>query len=116
MTYTFTFEPDYSRIMMACIIDARASIPAIKNQVGSVIKDYVDEQLAMINSDSIVYKIETELGVLAGFFALQVNIKNKTATLITQVLRPAFKTVSEIPVLIGNFINITKVWQQDYLF
>ena len=57
MTYNFIYEDDYSRLMMAVIIDARASIPEIKNQVGTVIKAYVDSRVALVNSNTIVYKI-----------------------------------------------------------
>lgn len=115
MTYSFIYEDDYNRLMMACIIDARASIPEIKNQVGTVIKAYVDSKVSLVNSNTIVYKIETELGVLAGYFTIQVNTSNKTALLDQFVVRPAFKNFTEIKTQIGNFITSNK-WQSDYLF
>ena len=115
MTYYFVYEPDYSRIMMAVIIDNRASIPAIKNMAGMVIKSYVDEQIDLIDENCITYKIETELGVLAGFFAIRVSTVDKSAVLIMQVLRPAFQKDAQIPFLITNFIGTGK-YKQDFLF
>jgi len=115
MTYSFIFEDDYSRLIMATIIDARASIPQIKNKIGFVIKDYVDSQVALITDNTIVYKIESNLGNLAGYFSIVVNTSNKTAILQQLVLRPAFQTFSEINTQITNFI-MSNSWHSDYLF
>lgn len=112
------YEPDFSRVIPACIIDARASIAAIKNQIGDVIKDYTDSQLALINDNSLVYKVETDEGVLAGFFAINVNTENKTASLLMKELRPAFRTLQynvDISLLITNFIANSD-WKPDFLF
>lgn len=116
MTYSIIYEPDYSRIMMAVIIDARATIPEIKNQVGSVIKSYVDSKVALVSENTIFYKIETDQGVMAGYFTIEVNTANKTALLGQFLLRPAFvKFSGEITNIITNFIALKK-WQKDYLF
>lgn len=115
MTYNFVYEPEYFRIIPAILIDARASIPEIKNQTGFPIKYYTDSQVAQINERSITYKIETELGVLAGYFSIQVNTINKTAILLMQQLRPAFKGFTEIQTQISNFIQ-AGTWKPDYLF
>ena len=115
MIYHFVYEPDFARIIPAITIDNRASIPVIKNQVGSVIKAFNDYQLSLLSSTSITYKIETDLGVLAGFFSIQVDISNKTATLIMEQVRPAFKGFTELTDQIGNFIQGFD-WQKDYLF
>lgn len=116
MTYFFIFEDDYSRIMFSCIVDARATIPAIKNQVGTVIKSYVDNQVALVDNNSIVYKIETDQGVMAGYFVIKVNTTNKTAFLHQFVVRPSFtQFILEIQSQISNFITSNK-WQSDYLF
>lgn len=116
MTYHIVYEPEYQRIMTACIIDARASIPAIKNQVGTVIKDYVDTQLSYINTNAICYKLETDLGVLAGYFVIQVTPASETAMIDSKVLRPAFVQFdSDISTQISNFIQLNN-WKPDYLF
>lgn len=115
MTYYFIFEDDYSRIIPALLIDARASIPQIANQIGAVIKNYTDSKVALVNDTTITYKIETNLGVMAGYFTIQVDISNKTAVLDQFVLRPAFQTFSEIQSQIINFIQ-SGGWQPDFLF
>ena len=115
MTYYFIYEPDYSRIIPALLIDARASIPEIANQIGMVIKSYTDSKVALVNDETIVYKIETNLGVLAGYFSIQVNTENKTAVLQQFVLRPAFQSFSEIQAQITKFIQNLE-WQPDFLF
>lgn len=115
MTYNFIFEDDFSRIISAVLIDARASIPEIANQVGTVIKAYTDSKVAQVNDNTITYKIETDLGVLAGYFTIQVNTSNKTAVLDQFVLRPAFQGFTEIQSQIVNFIQ-SGDWKPDFLF
>jgi uncharacterized membrane-anchored protein YjiN (DUF445 family) len=104
--------------MRSCIIDNRALIPEIKNQIGSVINDYVEGKVALVDDKTIVYKIETtEVASLAGFFAIKVDTTSKTATLLMKVLRPAFQQFdSIISVKISNFIYNNIEWQKDYLF
>lgn len=117
MDYKFIYEPDFNRVMTAVIIDARASIPSIKNQTGFIIKDYVESQTSLITNNCIVYKIEeTTNCVLCGYFVIQVDTGNKTATLILKQLRPAFvQFTNEITNQIVTFIQSLE-WQQDYLF
>ena len=116
MTYYIQYEPDYLRVLPAILIDCRAQIPAIKNQVGSVIKSYTDSQLALITQNSLFYKIETDKGVIANVFSLDVNTSNKTVTLVINKIRPAFLQFStEINEIINNFIT-SKGWFNDYLF
>lgn len=118
MIYKFIYEPNYERIIPAIIIDARASIPEIQNKTGFEIKAYIDKQLFLVTNNSIVYKIEeTNNGVLCGFFSINVEAGNKTATLVLGVLRPAFEQFkNEINLKITNFIMGIDTWQQDYLF
>lgn len=116
--YNIVYEPDFSRVIPACIIDARASIPTIKNQIGDVIKEYIDGQLALITDNCITYKIESESGVLAGVFVINVDTETKTATLLMKELRPAFRTWRmslDISLIISNFIA-NKLWEPDFLF
>lgn len=116
MTFQFIYENDNQRIMYATYIDARASIPQIKNRIGFEIKDYIDTQIETLNDQSITYKIETDLGVMAGFFSIQVDTSNKTAILALKVLRPAFTEFdTDIMGNITNFIMLGQ-WRQDYLF
>lgn len=121
MTYTFIYEPDHLRIMPAVLFEARADIPELKNQIGTVIKSYIDTQLALIKSNTIFYKIETELGVLAGYFVVEVNdvmllfFVVKRPRLLTKRLRPAFKQFQEaIDLEISIFIQENK-WEPDVL-
>lgn len=116
MNYEIVYEPDYGRFLPAIIIDCRADIPEIKNQIGNVIKNYTDSKVSLIKDNCIFYKIESELGNVAGVFAISVNEENKTATLLIQYIRPSFKKnkwlISDIVV---NFIA-SNVWVKDYLF
>ena len=104
------------RLLPSMIIECRASIPAIKNQIGTVIKGYVDNQKSLIKGNSIFYKIEADEGVIAGVFSVDVNLQNKTALLNINFIRPSFlQYKNDILKIINNFINSNK-WQQDYLF
>lgn len=116
MNVNFVYEPDYGRVISATYTDSRSSVPEIKNKVGAVIKEYIDAQVSLVSDKSIVYKVESDLGTIAGFFVISVNTFNKTANLQTSVLRPSFKQYfSEISDEIVKFTNGTE-WQQDYLF
>lgn len=104
--------------MPTIFIDNRASITEIKNKTGFVIKAWIDEQLTLINDSSITYKIESELGVLCGFFTIQVNDESKTAVLLLKQLRPAFKDIQisvDLSLQIANFIH-NNLWHPDFLF
>lgn len=116
MEYHIIYEPDYSRIYPAILIDCRADIFQIKNQVGSVMKSYIDIQLGQVGSNSIFYKIETDKGTIAGVFSVDVDTSNKTAVLSINRLRPAFKQfATEIQENIDNFIS-EKLWLRDFQF
>lgn len=113
MAYYITFCENYNRVIPACIIDSRATIPVIKNETGNIIKAYVDAQLALITDNVLVYRIETELGVLAGYFALEIN--GNSATVNMKVLRSAFQQFdTQISTNISNFIG-NGYWQRDYM-
>ena len=116
MTFVFTYDIDYNRTMRGVINDSRANIAAIKNTVGSVMKAYVDEQVATVTEVSLPYKIETaDSGNLAGYFILRVNDAGGARLLSTQ-LRPAFEQFStDISNQIINFIT-DGAWKHDYLF
>jgi hypothetical protein len=118
MTYSFIFEPEYSRLINSIFIDNRASIPEIKNKTGFEIKAFIDRQLSSINENTITYKIESELGNLAGFFSIQVNTVSKTAQLLLKELRPAIKDTQisiDLSLQISNFIY-NNYWHPDMLF
>lgn len=124
MTYRFIYSNSESnRIIPAVLIDKRAAIPEIKNQVGSVIKTYTDAQAALVTDTVIFYKIETDLGNLAGYFSLQVArlisepelIPVYVASLLQYELRPAYQQFdTTISGLISNFIT-QSIWENDYL-
>lgn len=116
MIFNLIYEQDYSRLIRAIEIDARTDNPAIKNQIGSVIKAYNDSILGTINSNSLVYKVETDSGNLAGYFVLQVDPSNQTVVLSRLVTRPAFNvSVTQISSQIKQFIT-NGGWKQDFLF
>lgn len=121
--FRFIYEPsEFGRIIPACIIDARASIPAIKNQIGVVIKAYTDAEVEKVQSDILFFRIETintgagtSDGVLAGYFSISVKGNGITAGLYQFQLRSSFMVYStQISNEIGNFISSNE-WKQYYL-
>lgn len=104
MMFQITYDPDYKRTMFATLVDNRANIPDIKNQIGIVIKQYVDAQTALVTDKVIPYKVErADIGVLVGYFLLKVNI-DQSATNIQEVIRPAFQSFTEITQFISDWI------------
>lgn len=116
MTYRFIYNNfDCQRVIPAILIDSRSNIPAIKNKIGSAIKAYTDAETSKVTGTVIFYKIETELGVLAGYFSLQ-TATNGTATILQYQIRPSFAQFNtEIQGLINTFIQANE-YGKDYLF
>lgn len=115
MTYSFIIDDQPFRTIPAVIIDSRAGTP-LAHQIGTVIKAYTDSQVALVTDSVLVYKIESNLGNIAGYFTLQVILGNQTAQLQQFVLRPAFKQfLSEISAQIDTFITELQ-WKPDFLF
>ena len=114
MIVRFIYDIEYKRTIPACLKEARASIPQIKNQIGSVIKAYTDGQVALIIDNVIPYKIETqENGNLVGYMAIRVV--DGEASVYLKQLRPAFFQFDfEISVQINTFI-INGFWKFDTL-
>lgn len=116
MSYFIQYEPDYIRLLPAMIIESRATIPEIKNQVGIVIQNYTNSQVLLIGVNSLYYKIETDLGCIASTFSIDVNTTNQTGVLNIFTIRPAFVQFKvEIQEIINNFI-MSKEFIGDYLF
>ena len=116
MNYHIIYEPDFGRFLPAIIIECRATIPEIKNQVGSIIKSYTDSQVALIGNNCIFYKVESDLGNIAMVFAINVNVENKTVNLLFQYIRPAYQKNSTLMSnIVTNFIT-SNLWQKDILF
>jgi len=115
MSYRFIYsQSEANRLVPAVLIDKRAAIPEIKNKTGVVIKAFIDVQVALVTESCIFYKIETDLGNLAGYFTLQV-IREGVVIILQQELRPPFEQFSvEISGLIANFIT-NGTWQTDHL-
>lgn len=103
--YRFIFLTDFQRTMSGVIIDSQYTISQIKNQIGQVIKDYVDTEIDKVTSDVIPYKIESLPNAnLCGFFSLKVN--GGSCVLYQKQLRPAFQGFDAIISLqIANFIQ-----------
>lgn len=115
MKVRFIYDENYSRTIPACIIDARASIAAIKNQIGDVIKAYTDSQVKAVNQNTLPYKLETMDGNLAGYITLIVDMTTEGCALGQKVLRPAFQGFMDIPTQISTFIT-SNSWKIDILF
>ena len=106
---------EYERTFPAVIKDARASIPQIKNQIGTVIKAYTDSQVALITDNVLPYKIETaDNGNLVGYVAIRV-VSGEALVYLKQ-LRPAFVQFdSEISEQINNFV-ISGFYKYDSIY
>lgn len=115
MEFNIIYDQDYRRTITAVLTDNRANIPEIRNQIGIVIKQYVDAQVALVTDNVVPYKIETDLGVLVGYFLLQVTNMGQTAVNIQQVIRPVFQSFNEISGIVSNFIT-NGSYQFDILF
>ena len=122
MGFLFKYEPnEFARIIPAVLIDARADIPAIANQIGTVIKAYCDVEIDKVQDKPTVlfFRVETIKnkgqdadGVLAGYFSLFIFHQGTVANLFQFQLRPAFKQNSaQIQAEISNFIGNFE-WRQ----
>lgn len=115
MTFRVIYNQDYKRTIPAILIDGRGEIAAIQTAGGYAVKAYTDSKVSEVTSTVIPYKIETDLGSLAGYFNLQVKPLGGVSLLVTQ-LRPAFKQFdTQISQIISNFISSNE-WKEDYLF
>ncbi|HNU14919.1 MAG TPA: hypothetical protein PKI55_10710 [Chitinophagaceae bacterium] len=102
MTFRFIYATgDHPMIIQSVLIDKRASISAIRNKIGSVIKDYCDQVIAQVGDNTIFYKIETSDGNLAGYFSLSV-FSGSSVALQQYELRPPF---AQFDALVSNEIN-----------
>lgn len=115
MSYHIVYTEDIKQVVSAVFIDARSvTMPLGIN--GVEVQELLDEQLLLITKNVIVYKIETEEGNLVGYFTVDVNVGQRTASANNPVLRvPFFANLGEIPVVIGRFMQ-QNLWQADFLF
>lgn len=112
-TYVITYAENYKRLMWGVISDSRINIPAVKNQIGVIIKQYVDGQTTLVTSGVLPYAIATQEGSLVGYFGLQ-TAQGAPFILFSQ-LRPAFIQDSlSIYQNISTFITSNN-WQFDTL-
>lgn len=103
-TYRFIYANDrYQSLMWGIIADSRATIPSIKNAIGDIIKAYVDSQIALVTPGVSVYKIETELGCVAGYLGIQAS-GNPGSVVFLQVRPPFEGDILAINQQISNFI------------
>lgn len=116
MTLRFIYEPDYPRIIPAILIDARASIPAITNQIGAVIKAYTDAAVLAVTPETIVYRLENAAnGVIAGYMTVKTSNMGQIGVLEGVTLRPAYQNMAvEISQQISNFMSVSG-WKPDIL-
>lgn len=116
MTYRVIYNDEYKRVIPAILIDSRALAPSIVTATGFEVLAYTNSVADLVTSSVLPYKIETNEGVLSGYFNLTVIESPKSVTLLNKQLRPAFqKYDTDISQVISNFI-ISGNWQNDYLF
>jgi hypothetical protein len=100
----------YRRMMWGVIADSRVNIPGVKNANGWTIKAYVDSQIALVGPGVAVYKLETNLGVLAGYMGLYTG-PGQVGVIFKQI-RPAF--VSDLINFNKNIANF--ITGNDWVF
>lgn len=112
--YNFIYcGQEFRALMWGVIADSRANIPSIINGTGWQIKDYVDAQIALIGPGVGVWKLETNLGVLAGYIGFFTG-PGQVGVVFSQI-RPAFVSdLVNINENIGIFVS-GNVWQYDVL-
>lgn len=115
MIVRFIYDMEYERTFPAVLKDARASIPEIKNQIGSIIKAFTDSQVALVMDNVLPYKIETaDKGNLVGYMAIRV-VSGEASVYLKQ-LRPAFMQFdADISEQINTFI-ISKLYAFDSIY
>lgn len=98
------YASEYQRIIPACIIDSRAFIPEVLNQVGTVIESFTDAEVAKVVEGVLPYKLETMEGNMIGFFSLKLD--GSTVGIYQRFIRPAFRRFDlEISQRIAIFIH-----------
>jgi hypothetical protein len=114
MTIRFIYEPDYPRIIFACMMDARQGTP-LANKPGAIQKQFIDSAINAVTPDVIPYRLESELGVMIGYISLKVGNMGQTAVLFQETYRPAFANmVPEIQQNISKFVS-SLAWRDDIL-
>jgi hypothetical protein len=114
MIIKFIYEPDYPRIIFACMMDARAGTP-LANKPGTIQKEFIDAEIAKVTSEVIPYRLESELGVIIGYISLKTGNMGQTAVLFQETYRPAFANmIPEIQQNISKFVS-SLAWRGDIL-
>ena len=112
MEFRFIYEFYYAKLIQFVLLDARkTAFPVVGN--GNVLQPLVDAKIALVTPNVIPYRIESDNGVIAGYFTLEIN--ENIPTLQQSQIRPNFGTYStQINTDINNFI-ISNGWRKDYL-
>lgn len=114
MTYNFIYDENYKLTFRAVIIDARAGTPLARKN-GTIINDFVNQEIDKVVEGVITYKIETNLGNLAGYITLKKTNMGNSAVVLQQLLRPAYQQfTNDISQGIQNLL-ISGDWKFDTL-
>lgn len=109
----YTMEP--KRILNAAVMDGRFQNPALSGMSGFEVKNYVDNQIALITSDVLPYKIETMDGNFVGYISIIVSNIGQTGVEFQRWIRPSFSAFSnEISNAISIFVS-QNLWKPDFL-
>jgi len=96
MTFGITYCDEYERIIQAVLIDSR--VAGLQN--GNVYRADIDAYLNALDDTDMTYKIETDQGVLVGFF-----VYNTVSGVVQQSFRRPFAEYTTLlQQEIGNFI------------
>jgi len=94
MTFHLVYDENYILTIPAVLIDNRANLP-IANKTGKEIKIYTDAEVEKVVPGVITYKIENDLGNLAGYLLLKQGNFENSIDILKLVLRPQFQSFTD---------------------
>lgn len=102
--YHFIYEINHPILMQAVITDAKVSL-GLGNKSGFELKDYVDAEVSKVVPGTFVLRIETDLGVVAGYLVLSKTNFGNSVMISSQVLRTAFQSlIADVNAAVQNYI------------
>ena len=113
--YNIVYTEDVNQVVAAVIIDARAIIMP-SGIDGNQVQVYIDQAVAKINDNTLVYKIEVDSGTLVGYFTLQVNRQTKVCVRDSIVVRPAYQSLIVGIISVTDQFITSNDWHNDILF
>jgi len=106
MIYNITYCDEHERVIQAVLVDGRVS----ELNDGRTYRAEIDKYIERFDTSSLTYKIETEQGILVGFFVYEIIADSFSISL----RRPFENKFSDIYKEVSDFVA-TNVWVFDTL-